>query len=394
MGKLLASAIVLAGLLAPLTGARGQDDARTVTLDDFESELSGWTAIKIEDGAGFSADGDARVALTRDAQHVKAGRGALSYAYEVSPGAMRALTIQRPKDFTGMKSLHFWVKCTSATALLVSLNETGGASYQATVYCPMGTWQEVALNLDEFVPDDPSKDKNGRLDLDEIESFHLIDLGCFLVRMLPDIKGPRLLWLDDVTFSSQPVPQTTGVTKSDKGAPIHLVDSFESPVIRWAPASFELGETPRVNLFDAPLAVDADAAPGGGKQSLRMTYTRQAAKIQGLMRNLEKVDLKKATGLEIPLRTSHDGTFMVSIQEKDGSRYQQMVELKAADGWKKLSLAFTALKLADDSQDENGKLDADQIKEISLADLTPALPGAVLGVENVLRVDEVRFMLN
>ena len=386
--------IGLAMVLALATGARGQEGPKTVKIDDFEGELSAWTAVKIEDGAGFGADGDSKVAINRDAQHVKSGRGSLVYAYELSPTAVRLLSIQRPKDFTGMKSLRFWVKCTSATAILIGLNETGGGNYQATVYCPAGAWQEVVLNLDEFVPDDPAKDRNGKLDLDEIESFTLMDLGSFLVRMLADVKGPRLMWLDDVEFSSAAAPQTTGPAKSAKGAPVHLVDTFESPAIRWVPVSFEIAETPRINLFDAAVAVDADASPGGGRQSLKMTYTRKAAKIQGLLRNLEKVDVKKATGLELALKTSQDGTFMVSVQEKDGSRYQKMVELKAADGWKKFSWAFKDLALADDSQDENGKLDADQIKEISLADITPVLPGcAGIGAEAVLRVDEVRFTL-
>lgn len=373
-------------LIAALVVLLAQDGAKTVTLDDFEGELSGWTAVKIEDAAGFGPDGESKVAVTRDAQHVKVGKGALVWSYDVSPAAIRVLSIQRPKDFGGMKSIRFWLKCTSATAVLVGLNETGGASYQASAYCPAGAWQEVVLNLDEFVADEPGKDRNGKLDLDEIESFHLIDLGSFLVRMLPDVKGPRILWLDDVVFSPAAAPQTIGIAKGPKGGPVYLVDTFETPAIRWVPVAFEVAETPRITLFEALLAVQ--------EGSLRMTYPRRAATLQGILRNLEKVDLKKATGLELSLKTSHDGTFMVSVQEKDGSRYQAMVELKASDGWKRLSWAFTDLKKADDSQDENDKLDADQIKELSIADLTPLLPGgAGVGVENVLRVDDVRFVL-
>jgi hypothetical protein len=381
----------MAALLALATGTQAQD--QTKKLDDFESDLTGWTAIKVDDN-GFGGDEESKLTVTRDAQHVKTGKGALLYSYELTPTTARVLSLQRPKDFTGMKSLHFWVKCTSATALVVSLNETGGGGYQTGVYCPSGSWQEVAVNLDELVLDDPAKDGNGKLDLDEIETLNLMDMGSFLVKFLADIKGPRLMWLDDIVLSSKPVAQTTGVATSAKGAPVYLVDTFESPLIRWAPASFELSETPRVNLFDAPLAIDADAAPEGGKRSMKMTYTRQAAKIQGLIRDVEKVDLKKATGLELALKTSHDGTFIVSVKEKDESRYQAMFELKAADGWKKLSYPFTTLAKADDSTDENGKLDADQIKEVSIADVTTLLGGgAGAGVEAVLRVDEVRFTL-
>ena len=84
----------------------------------------------------------------------------------------------------------------------------------------------------------------------------------------------------------------------------------------------------------------------------------------------------------------------MTIEEKVGGKYQQVVQLKAADGWKSLSWPFTSFTLAQDSKDENGKLDADQIKEISIADLTTLLSGgAGAGVENVLRIDEVRFTL-
>jgi len=393
MKKRVSAAVLATGILALC--ARGQDGSRTVVLDDFESDLAGWTAMKVEEGVGFGPDGDSKVAITRDPQHVKSGKGALVYSYEIGSAAMRMLTIQRPKDLTGMKSLRFWVKCTSATAVMVGLNETGGANFQCAAYCPAGAWQEVALNLDELAVDNPAPGQKRTLDLDLVESFHLVDLGSFLVRMLPDIKGPRLLWLDDVCFSSQSVPQSTGFAKSEKGAPIYLVDNFESPVIRWAPVSFEVAAPPRVSLFDAPLSVDADPAPGGGKQSLKMVYMRQPAKIQGMIRNLEKIDLSRATGVELSLKTSRNGTFMVNIQEKGGARYEYLVELKAGDGWKKLSLALTDFKLAQDSHDDNGKLDADQIKEISLADVSSVLPGAAAatGVENVFRVDDVQFPL-
>jgi hypothetical protein len=360
-------------------------------FDDFEGEIAGWAAIKVDDGSGPGADEESKLAVNRDGQHVKAGRGSLSYGYEISPTTVRVLTLQRPLDFTGMKSLRLWLKGTSATAFLISLNETGGAAYQATVYAPAGAWQEVVLNLDELTLDDPAKDANGKLDLDGIESFSIMDLGCFLVRFLGDVKGPRVLWLDDVGLSSEAAPRTTGVSKV-AGAPVHLVDTFETPVVRWMPVSIEFADTPRFSIFEVPVATDAGAPPDGGKRSFKASYTRRAAKVNTFIRNLEKVDLKKATALELSLMTSRDGAYVVTIQEKDDSRYQKIVELKAGDGWKKLSHAFADFTKADDSQDENGKLDADQIKEIAVADFT-TLAGGGEG-ENILRIDEARFKLS
>ena len=45
----------------------------------------------------------------------------------------------------------------------------------------------------------------------------------------------------------------------------------------------------------------------------------------------KKVDLGKATGIDLALKSSHDGTFIVAIEEKDGSRYNKTVELHAGE---------------------------------------------------------------
>ncbi|HVR85599.1 MAG TPA: hypothetical protein VMU54_14880, partial [Planctomycetota bacterium] len=108
---------------------------------------------------------------------------------------------------------------------------------------------------------------------------------------------------------------------------------------------------------------------------------------------VEKVDLSKAAELDLSLKTSKDGTFIVSLEEKNGARYQNTLELKAADGWKSFGLAFRDFKLAEDSKDDNDRLDADKLKQISVADIT-ALIGGGEAEENRLWIDEVRFILS
>jgi hypothetical protein len=109
------------------------------------------------------------------------------------------------------------------------------------------------------------------------------------------------------------------------------------------------------------------------------------------MRNLEKVDLGKAAGLDLALKSSHDGTFIVTVEEKDGSRYNRTVELFAGD-WKKFSWSLTEFTKADDSQDENDRLDPPQIKQISVADISQ-LTGGNEVAENRLWIDQVLFVL-
>lgn len=377
-------------LLALLVAFSAQDKKK-IKVDDFESEPSGWTALKLDD-SGIAEDGEAKVAVTREAGKARGGQGSLSYAYELAPNSVRVLALQRPLDLSGMKSIRLWVKASHTTAVIVGLTESGGASYQASAYCTAGQWQEILVNLDELQPDEPGKDGNGKLDLDDVGSLQVWDIGCFLVNLLGDLKGGRTLWIDDVGFSAEAAPATTGPASVTKVVPVFVVDTFESPVIRWAPLSLEFSDSPKFNLFDAPLAVDSIAPAGGGKQSLKFAYPRKATKVHGLLRSVEKNDLGKATALDLSLRTLVDGTFVLSLEEKDGSRYQKTVELKALDGWKALSLSFSEFTVADDSQDENGKLDADQVKQITLADLTSLLGGGE--GENTLWIDQVRFVLS
>jgi hypothetical protein len=367
-----------------------QDAEKKMPIADFEGELAEWTALKLDDTGG-NADAESKIAITREAGLVKSGKGSLSYAYEVAPKTIRLLALQRPLDLTGMKSLRLWVKCSHTTAVVIGLGEASGANYQTAAHCAAGVWQEIAVNLDELTIDEPAKDPNGKLDLDQIGSITIFDIGGFVATFLPDVKGSRTLWLDDIAFSSKAVAQTTGAAQVTKVVPIHLVDNFESSVIRWIPISVDFSEKLKFSLFDAAVAVDKDVPEGGGRQSLKFSYPRKGKKIHGLMRSLDKVDLSKAATLELALKASHDGTFIVTIEEKDGSRYNKKIDLLLGD-WKSFSWKLGDFTLAEDSQDENGKLDADQIKQLSIADISNLVGGAEAG-ECRLWVDQVLFVL-
>jgi hypothetical protein len=368
-----------------------QDAEKRIVLADFEGDLGEWTAMKMGEG-GVGADTDSKVSVVREAGAAKAGKGALSYTYDITPKTVRVLALQKPADLSGMKSLRFWVKCSEATAVVFGLGEASGASYQASAHCAAGAWQEVAVNLDELVVDDPAKDPNGKLDLDQVVSVTIFDIGGFLAMFLPDMKGTRTMTLDDVVVSSKAVALTTGPTQVTKVVPIHLVDNFESPVIRWLPISVDFTEGPKFNLFEAAVAVDKDVPDGGGKQSLKFTHPRKGKKIHGILRNLEKVDLKKATMLDLSVKASHDGTYFVAIEEKGGARYNMKIELLLGD-WKTYSWKLSDFTLAEDSRDDNGKLDPDQIKQITIADVTALLGGSEAD-EVRLWVDNVVFTLS
>jgi len=390
MTRLVLRALGVALLGATILHAR-QDPEKKMSIADFEGELGEWTAMKMGE-AGVGPDSDSKLAITHEAPFVKSGKGALSYTYDITPKTVRVLALQKPMDLTGMKSLRLWVKCSKATAVVIGLTEASGASYQAVAHCPAGAWQEVAMNLSELTLDDPAKDANGKLDLDQIGSLTIFDIGGFLALFLPDMKGTRTMTLDDVSFSSTPVALTTGATQVTKIVPIHLVDNFESPVIRWLPIAVDFTEGPKFSLFEAGVAVDKDVPEGGGKQSLKFSHPRKGKKIHGILRNLEKVDLGKAVSLDLSVKASHDGTYFVAIEEKGGARYNKKIDLLLGD-WKTYTWKLSDFTLAEDSRDDNGKLDPDQIKQLTIADVT-ALMGGDEAEQVHLWVDNIVFTLS
>jgi hypothetical protein len=173
-----------------------------------------------------------------------------------------------------------------------------------------------------------------------------------------------------------------------------MVDNFEAGTIRWIPLLLQLEPALKIDFANGDLKLDRQAAPGNGTKSLKATYTREAATAPVWLHSLENTKLPGAQTLDLALRTAASGVFLVSIKEKDESRYEQVVEIKSEDGWKKFSWLLTNFKLAGDSKDENDKLDIDKAEEISIADLTAVLPPALdkgpLG-DTALWIDEVQF---
>src|SRR5207244_2606356 len=135
--------------------------------------------------------------ITRDSKQAEGGTGALLYSYDVTPETVRALALPRALNLAGMRSVHLWVKCSAATAIAFSLVEQSGASYQTAFCCPKSAWQEVSLNLDELAPDDPSKDPDGKLDLDQVQALSLADLGQFFAAVTPGVAGARVMRVDE-----------------------------------------------------------------------------------------------------------------------------------------------------------------------------------------------------
>jgi hypothetical protein len=409
-------AVLLAGSVARAQPGGGVaptgGQVKTMTVDDFELPLADWIMIRLQEGQ-FDIDTESKLSITQDPRQVKVGQGALSYYYDITPKTLRGLALLRNLNLTGMKSVHFWAKSSVSTAYVFGLDEDQDINYQTAFYAPAGVWQEVALNLDELALDKPGKDENNKLDLDALQALHFGDVANLLnlitgiiPNLMPNLEGTRNLVIDDIVFSAQPVPATTGPATGANEAPIFRIDSFETPLIRWIPVALELGNGLRFSLFEGTPSIPAltkgadgqlpevkpadKAAEGQG--ALKFAYKRRPLALSGLLRNLDKADLSPARGLHLRLKTERDATLLVTLKEKDESRYQQTVTLRADEGWKELSSTLTAFKLADDGKDENGKLDPAQIIELGIVDLT-ALAGGDANAQNNLWLDDLYFLL-
>jgi hypothetical protein len=62
-------------------------------------------------------------------------------------------------------------------------------------------------------------------------------------KALPNLQGARKVWLDDLEFSTERVPQATGVVKTDSGSTL-VVDNFDAGLVRWASIKVNIGNMP------------------------------------------------------------------------------------------------------------------------------------------------------
>lgn len=405
----LASALCLPALLTFAAlgtvgphGASAQAPARA--LYDFEDGEQGFAAIRIRDGAPAPDDG-ATATLDRTKELVRGGAACLRYAYRVEPQALRLLACSARLP-AGARSFRFWVRSGAATTLVFTLREEDGSLYQLAFYVPANEWTPVSCNLDELVPANHSTDENGRLDLDQVHAIALADLATLLVnapeplaRSLPDFKGPRQLWLDDLAFSPEALPRSSGRVQAG-GEETYLVDNFETDAIRWTPVRAVLGGgAPFLELFapETRLRILPEAAPAGspkspldpGGRGLRFTYRRQPTEVFAIQRNLETVDLSRARRLRLSLNASQKSLLAIQVKEKDDSEYVHLIMPDESTGWRILDLALAELTLSDNSRDENGRLDPDQIKEITVLDASGIRPDLPAG-ETTLELDAVQ----
>lgn len=347
--------------------------------------LALWT---FDEGVGNlqSADPGATLKTTDDPNVTRGGdHGAvMEYSYVTAAGTLAGILAPLPQSAAAARTLRFWLRTSHPCIVLANLSEMDGSAYHAGFMSLPDRWQEVALDLNEFQLGDDSTDENGRLDPGQITSLGILDATGFLARLVetvpflvpPDL-GPRMFWLDDLLLSAEPVPPRWTATQVDGRRAVRF-DSFESSPLQW------------VALAGQGVTVDYDRDfAAEGEFSLRLQYDLPPGKLVGLMTSPTGVDLSGMKRLRLWLMSEVATTIVLSLKERDESDYNHMLELQPSDQLQLVDIDLSKMTLGDDSADENGKLDLDQVKELTLADVS-LIVGKPVSV-NTLWIDDVVF---
>ncbi len=414
-GRITTTALSFLAASAILVAANG---SRTPALAqggranfDFEDGTQGFTALNIKGGQPVE-DPSVKLEQVKAKDQVKTGEGALSYSYKLESGAVRFLVLPT-KVAAGTKAIKFWVRSNTPTILAVNLREADDSRYGVSVTVPAFDWTPVAVNVDEMVLSSDSQDENGTLDLDAVDTLTIFDFATFLVNSgnaallnaVPNALGPRQLWLDDFQLATEAAPKSTGSFKTGANE-YHIVDNFDDGTVRWTPIRVNLGAMPpqfEILPSDPPVSLKVmteAAAPGqakspvepGGK-GLRFSYKRAAQQIYAINCNLEGRKLGAVNKLKLSINPSIKSLLIVQVKEKDDSEYNQTLIPDGTNGWRNLEFPFDTLVLADNSKDENGKLDPDQIKEVTILDASGFAPDMAPPGDVTLDVDAVVFQI-
>jgi hypothetical protein len=362
-------------LLALVVTSLGFAQAPPITEWSFEDDVEGWTSL---DPAG-------RVSVTTDANVVREnGGGCLEYAYTPKEGVISGAVLPVPSGLAGAQSVRFWLRTSEYAMATVLLAEGDGSAYIAVFSSLPGAWQEVALGLDEFQPMDSTQDENGKLDVDQIAAIGFGDVIFMLDAaskqmpfiMAPDL-GPRMLWVDDVQVTSEPVPPRWEVAQIE-GVRCVRLDSFEASPLQW------------LTLAGKGIEVTYDREHvAHGEFSLRTTYNLPADKVFGVLTAPAGAPLAGMTSVKLSVMSEKPLTLFMELKERDESKYQATAQVVGGTQFEEVIVPLTDFALAGDSTDEDGKLDPDQLKEFLIADLS-AVTGAPAS-PNTLWFDNILF---
>ena len=152
--------------------------------------------------------------------------------------------------------------------------------------------------------------------------------------------------------------------------------TFDETMDGWVPIPPPTGTELTLSLTDNPIDVKA------GKHSLMAHYSIKQRKLSGVA---HPVNGLVGTGVRFWLKTDTSTMIVLGLVERDNSGYTNVVRTLPGE-WLLVETPFSAFNLSEDSKDENGRMDLDQVGTILIIDAGGFLPGAE--GERTLWVDE------
>lgn len=374
MSGVLAFALT-AGLTLGTGAAHRQGDAGGALFTDaFETDAKPWVA--------FGPHG--KVATTDEAAHVKTGKGALEFDFNVGdksgekpsdPNQLPLDVLLRPTpdgQLAKMQAVTFWARSDFASPYAVTLSEKGGGRYVSMIWLPKDTWRRVTLLPSDFwLSDDKNdpKDPDGKLDLDQVENVGVVSLWSFLalgagdtpegVELLAPKLGPHKFWLDDFSALPTAPAQEAPMPALPEKANGVWIDTMQRDIPFWMP------------LGNAELSIDPNAPFKG--HALRADYVQGASKYIALIHDMRRANLAHKDRITFQVASAKSLKLAVALEEKSGARYIVILDVPGDSEPTRKSVSFSDFMIAEDSpKDPDGQLDLDQIKTISFVDITSA----------------------
>jgi len=327
-------------------GAAFGAEAPALPQFDFEKGAQGWDAL--------GGVGTLRIAPAPEGSRL--GKSALEHRFRVEKGKLPLLGLALPNGLAGMRSLRLDLATGTQTLVAVALIEKGGARYEYLTATSDQAWMHLEIGVNELRLADDTKDANDQLDLADAQMLVVADLrsvltamGLPLVAVFGERAGEQGLWIDNVVISAEPLEM-----KAEAG--VTLSDDFQRENMPWVP------------IGGASVALDK--APGGGEgRALRMEYTAKAGTITSLFRNVTPGSLAGTKRFTVRVASKSDVMLALGVEETGGARYGALLTVKGGEAPQTLTAPLAAFQLAPGGKDDNGQIDFDRVKALSLLDL-------------------------
>jgi len=293
--------------------------------------------------------------LTAEREGVRSGKQALMITSDdalFEPGQF-PVAVVGPIPETTARSVVFWAKSSVPLPLAVGFTETTGAAYTTVVWLSGEKWERIIVDAWELGPVREAPDNNGKLDEDHIGNVFLADTSFLARQFAPnaDIPPIRHIFIDDFQIRGEytRAPEQTEFATA--------VDRADSEGLRWIPlgakrATIVRRETPLGEL-DGAVCVDYELSAQAPFFAL-MHPAPQTQRVRG------------AVSIALDLRAERSATFMLQLEERGGGRYVRTLENLLPGQWQTHVLPLAEFQPSDESKDDNGRLDLDQLQNILL----------------------------